>query len=200
MAEPWERQPGEPGLWWARFELFLGLGPRRSVLAVYRPACGQPQAATLPGAWRVAAERWDWRRRAALWDEQQATVARAEAAEQGREQRAELRSLAVDLANKLKQIIPKIPLKGARLKDAADVLKALAVIHPVVWPQDDADVEATLSEEEARAIVADSLQRGQRAEVLRFVPKGASDAGDGPGGLSRGGEPLASAGAPGDSG
>ena len=32
-AEPWEQQPGEPNLWYARFERYRLAGPSRSLLS-----------------------------------------------------------------------------------------------------------------------------------------------------------------------
>src|SRR5262245_8453686 len=84
MAE-YDQQPGEPALWFSRFERFRSMGPTRTMLgAVHHEEAekgGQKRSRKVPGAWDVAAERWRWRHRAAAWDAEQIRQAReAEAA------------------------------------------------------------------------------------------------------------------------
>lgn len=67
----WERQDGEPDLWFDRFERFRLAGPARSLLGIYnaeRTKDGDSAARDIPGAWKDAAEAWQWRVRAAAWD------------------------------------------------------------------------------------------------------------------------------------
>lgn len=88
QREPWERQPGEVNLWFARFELFRMAGPTRSVLGIVnkeREFRGKNKAKSIPQAWAKAARQWRWRERAELSDEferQQARAAHAKAIEE----------------------------------------------------------------------------------------------------------------------
>lgn len=82
-GQVWERQAGEPALWFRRFERFRLLGPGRSLLAVYngerekaRP--GASRRRSVPGAWNRAAQAWRWRERAAAWDADEAERERLE--------------------------------------------------------------------------------------------------------------------------
>lgn len=69
---PWDRRPGEPSKWFARFEQYRLLGPNRSYLAVYkaeRIAAGKSGAVTrIPGSWDENAAAWEWRARVEAFD------------------------------------------------------------------------------------------------------------------------------------
>ncbi len=71
----WEQQPDEPASHFAWFRAFLELGPSRSMIAAYRTfgdRKGQNRTGKQPenvsGAWRRAAEKWQWHDRAAHFD------------------------------------------------------------------------------------------------------------------------------------
>lgn len=67
------RLEGEPGRWYARFVDYLAQPPgKRSVLEVYRLEKARKGATSIPGAWRVAVDRFQWRERAQAFDDQQA--------------------------------------------------------------------------------------------------------------------------------
>jgi hypothetical protein len=67
IAQPWERQQGEPALWYARFERYRLLGPSRSVAAVFREEKGE-DGGQPPGRWYETSARWNWQSRAEDWD------------------------------------------------------------------------------------------------------------------------------------
>lgn len=79
MADPWDRQEGEPAKWFNRFERYRLLGVKRTVEAVYRDETGQTGTST--GRWRDESSRWRWRERAEAWDTHQVALARKEEAE-----------------------------------------------------------------------------------------------------------------------
>lgn len=79
----WQRQEGEPNLWYSRFERFRLMGPTRSLLAVYEHYLAQKGAKRrngggIPGAWRRAVERWRWIERAEAWDQSEREKREAE--------------------------------------------------------------------------------------------------------------------------
>jgi hypothetical protein len=79
QSEPWERQPGEPNLWFSRFERFRLTGPSRSLLGTVNAELvqkGRAKQAKVPGAWNKAATQWRWRERAEAWDESERQKAR----------------------------------------------------------------------------------------------------------------------------
>jgi hypothetical protein len=79
QSEPWERQPGEPNLWFSRFERFRLTGPSRSLLGTVNAELveeGRKRQAKVPGAWNRAAIQWRWRERAEAWDELERQKAR----------------------------------------------------------------------------------------------------------------------------
>ena len=108
MAEhPWERQQGESGKAFDAFECYRMLGPDRSPQAAWekhytRPGTllarqrkGKEQAGQFPGYWGAWATKWQWRERAAAWDEEVAALARDQ--ELDRELRARMADQEEDL-------------------------------------------------------------------------------------------------------
>lgn len=68
-AEPWDRMPGEPALWHARFEAYRLLGPARTLEGVWKAEKGANRSnGRAPGSWYEQASRWRWRMRAEAWD------------------------------------------------------------------------------------------------------------------------------------
>lgn len=68
----WERQPNEPARWYARFLLYRGMGPDRSLLGcVHREEAqkdSKKRSRGVPGAWSDAFEQWNWKARAEAYD------------------------------------------------------------------------------------------------------------------------------------
>ena len=76
----WERQPGEPNRWYARFECFRLAGPSRSLLGTVNAERGQRSvkpSTSVPQAWAKNAQQWQSRERAEAWDEHERGKARA---------------------------------------------------------------------------------------------------------------------------
>lgn len=71
MSE-WDRQPGEPALWFGRFDrLYRPLGTERSLLAAYnawRTEVGKGATTSVANAWLLRSKEWRWRERAEAWD------------------------------------------------------------------------------------------------------------------------------------
>lgn len=64
--QPWDQQPEEKALWYARFLRFVALGPSRSVSLL---ATGRRNAYPVPAHWPIQAKQWSWRERAKAFDE-----------------------------------------------------------------------------------------------------------------------------------
>src|SRR5262249_13079902 len=119
------RLPDEPGMWYARFEAFRMLGPRRSILAVYnseREKDGESAALSVPGAWNDAAKTWRWRDRAATWDAEQTRLARVAEADELAERRRAWIKQARSLQDKA---VERLETMGADELSFKDVLAAL---------------------------------------------------------------------------
>lgn len=75
MANQWERQQGEPILWFGRFDrIYRPLGTERSLQAAYnvwRKEKGSEPSTTTPNWWTLRANEWHWRERAESWDAEQ---------------------------------------------------------------------------------------------------------------------------------
>ena len=71
--KPWDQMEGEPNLWHGRFQVYLELGPARTLKAAAATAGRQARSEPLEfnGAWSAHARRWRWRERALAWDAQQ---------------------------------------------------------------------------------------------------------------------------------
>jgi len=110
-SDAWERQPGEPNRWFARFEAYRLAGPARSLLGSVngeRSARGAAKSRSVPQAWATNAKRWQWRERAEAWDEfqrQEARVARArEVEEMNRRHVQEAKALQGKAVQRLKAL------------------------------------------------------------------------------------------------
>ena len=75
----WKRLPNEPAKWFSRFEIYLSLGPERSVRLAYKkvrearsgPLANNWNAPTgAVATWSLASRTWDWAQRADAWDEE----------------------------------------------------------------------------------------------------------------------------------
>lgn len=104
----WDRQPGEPILWYERFEEFRLMGAKRSVFAVYvryrRLKAGDPKLKvkpTIPGAWTRARREWRWDERAAAWDKLESERRREEAEEERLRHREIRRAMTTNALNKV---------------------------------------------------------------------------------------------------
>jgi len=72
----WDRHPGEPILWYGRFDRYYRpLGTERSLLGAYnvwRKAETDREPATgTPEWWRKRSDEWHWQERAEAWDAEQ---------------------------------------------------------------------------------------------------------------------------------
>ncbi len=74
LRRPWDRQDGEPAKWYARFLLYLELGPGRALAEAYTDVqekagkggkCPGPSGWLRPnGSWGKIAGQYRWRERA----------------------------------------------------------------------------------------------------------------------------------------
>ena len=64
--KPWEQQPDEPLKWYNRFEIYLGLGPSRSLTAAFH--VWTPGNSKLSGTTSKRAKQWRWVERAIAYD------------------------------------------------------------------------------------------------------------------------------------
>jgi hypothetical protein len=71
--ELWEQKPDEPDLWFRRFDVYRGMGVRRSVRGCWEIQRKGEEADILQGkapssAWNNNAIKWQWKFRAHEWD------------------------------------------------------------------------------------------------------------------------------------
>jgi hypothetical protein len=127
-VQPWDRQPGEPALWYNRFDtLYRPLGPERSLLAAYntwRVQKGKERRSGGIGrAWTRNAQRWNWRERAEAWDAAQREQLLAEEAEERRVDRQQRIKLLKAYRARLVQVIQKLDPQGARWSEVTAGLR-----------------------------------------------------------------------------
>ena len=133
---PWERQPGEPALWFGRFVLYRELGPTRTVVDAWRSEGKKGHAQRPHHRWYDVATAWHWDARATAYDEYidtQRLIARqeeirlqreaaAQAREDARQQRRKILELFYD---KLSTALEKYITEGASL---TEITKATQVL------------------------------------------------------------------------
>lgn len=136
----WERQTGsdgkrEPALWFSRFERYLSLGPKRSVLAVYnewREKARKGATKSVPGSWQKNSKKWRWQERAEAFDAHVAEQARAERAERERRLREEAQQIRRNLLGVGNNLLAKTMLlymgKDGATPDAQTVQRLMNAI------------------------------------------------------------------------
>ncbi len=145
--KPWDRQPGEPTLWFKRFSVYLLMGPTRTVTAAYcdefaRRHPGKtckPRSAT---HWRVLSARWNWRTRADAWDKEQLTLA------------------GVAIRNKL------VALQAQRLDMTAELINQARTVLHNAHLEDADETQARSLVGEMRLLMRDMAVLQQRESVL----------------------------------
>ena len=141
MIEPiWAQQPEEPDRWYGRFHCYLLLGSgrplagnaKRSLLGCVHEeekAAKSPKkpCKTVPGAWKEAAEKWQWKERASSWDKHQRDqedLVWQERRRQMREKQWEMSQALMAKAEKMLQF----PLTTKELSEDGQT-----VIKPAKW-------------------------------------------------------------------
>jgi hypothetical protein len=125
QAEIWNRQPGEPNRWYARFERYRLAGPSRSLLGTLNAELtdqGKARQAKVPGAWNQAFRSWRWRERAEAWDDQERRQVREARAHDVDEMNRRHIQEAKALQNKALQRLQSLDLQDL---SAADTLRFL---------------------------------------------------------------------------
>ncbi len=134
----WERRSSEPNKWYDRFQMYLLLGPSRSLYATYtawRARSGAESAqkrAGLPQSWRQAAERWEWAKRAEKFDENE----RAQQFTEWQRRRDELREqewkFSKELLDKAQQMLV-FPLAKTTRTAESDGQTVITEVYPARW-------------------------------------------------------------------
>lgn len=114
---PWDRLSGEPIRWYSRFDKYRLMGEQRSMVAVYRETSkgrstkrnGTKSDSNVPGPWSKAAQEWNWKERAAAWDEAEIDRERREREQFIRRERESRIQMIVEtrrmLSNELQQMV-----------------------------------------------------------------------------------------------
>lgn len=73
--DPWERQPGEPEEWYARFLIYKDLGMSRNLHRAYKAERADtpfpmPPTTGTPISWTHNSRQWHWKERAEAWDKE----------------------------------------------------------------------------------------------------------------------------------
>lgn len=142
MNEPiWEQQPEEPDRWYGRFHRYLLMGSGRSLLGCLNQEEAQKGSKklspSLPGAWREATKKWQWKERANNWDthrREQEDLVWHERRRQIREKQWEMSQALMAKAEKMLQF----PLISKEISEDGQT-----IIKPAKWGFRDA---ATLTQ------------------------------------------------------
>lgn len=139
----WERREGEPNKLFDRFEIYRLLGPSRSLYSAYMAWRGEKaresaqKRAGLPQSWRLAAERWDWAKRAEAFDEHE----RAQQIAEWQRRRDELREhewkFSQELLDKVRQMLV-FPLAKTTRSTQDGGQTVVTEVYPAQWKLADA--------------------------------------------------------------
>jgi len=131
--ELWQRQRNEdstlePNLWYDRFTQFRLMGPTRSLLGCVnqeRVKKGQKQSNYIPGSWRDASKKWNWHKRAEVWDEAQREREQEEYEEERLEWRKRRRRLLQGFFAKLAQALDHFEPERVTLGQLTQAVKTV---------------------------------------------------------------------------
>ena len=114
MAE-WERKPGEPMLWFGRFDKYYRpMGTERSVLGAYntwrqekarRRKTGIKLAKSPSATWTANSAKWEWKKRAEAWDAYERELRLAQEEQERQQAREERKALIQKAKGKLETAI-----------------------------------------------------------------------------------------------
>ena len=129
-ALPWERQEGEPALWYYYFYTFyLPLSPdRRSIAGAYnalRATRGKKPISAAPRNWYKRAKEWRWQERAEAHDQAERERSRRELEQERAEWRRRRRYLLHGMLAKVAQAVDAFDPEAATPRD---VVQAVAMV------------------------------------------------------------------------
>lgn len=180
----WAQQSDEPDRWFARFEVFRALGPRRSLAETYRLVA---KAEGLTGKrpdkhWTRRARLHNWRKRAGAWDAAERTRLRRLEAERRFDAREVRLGMIDHLLEAVFQVLAKAEMDKMERDEARSLLPTLRIFFKdllaaqrMEWhqwaemqPAQDAPTEVTLHAEDLLQAQA-ALERWQteRDALLR---------------------------------
>lgn len=148
-----ERMAGEPNAWFDRFQIFLMLGPSRSVYAAYlawreregrgaaregaRKRAGlQRSRVGLPKSWVDAAARWEWVKRAEQFDEHERQENLAAWVKRRDELREQEWKFSQELLDKARQMLVFPLAKTTRSQQVGDQT-IVTEVYPARWNSGD---------------------------------------------------------------
>lgn len=129
---PIPRLPDEPSNWFSRFVSFALAGPSRSALAIYtsekaakpkKDHKGPPKC--LPGAWKDAMTRFQWRERAETYDAALVELEQKEMTRLRERERKKRLFLLIEARKKLQTIISTLNPAAASWNAVAALLRAI---------------------------------------------------------------------------
>jgi hypothetical protein len=125
LGNVWDRQEGEPDLWFDRFERFRRAGASRTLLSVYNEERqevwarqGKPfkRASSTPSTWSNASQKWNWRSRASAFDQWQRDRRRQEDERAFQQEQAEARRNRRLIIKALSSLLGKITVEASKEK------------------------------------------------------------------------------------
>ena len=122
---PWLRREEESALWYARFVTYLKLGHHRSLTNVYRieNSFDSSQRVTISPAWYDAAHDFEWKERAAAFDQHQGELLTELELQEKLKARDLRRSILQSAGNQFAEALESMP-EVRDWKEAADFIKA----------------------------------------------------------------------------
>lgn len=139
--KPWDRLPEENNLWFDRFTNYRLMGATRSLLGAVnaeKVLKGAKKTISVPEAWSIAHDRYNWKERAEAWDVEQRQIREVEFQKFWQEHRDRMKRLSGSLCERadtmLKHPLVKQEVKKTYIaKEAGEEIPVVTVINPVKW-------------------------------------------------------------------
>ena len=121
--KPWQQLPDEPPQWYDRFEIYLRLGPSRTLAAAYRIWAGSQGRPSKTA--RERAEEWRWQERAIAWDKANRKEKAALEAARSAESRERNLRLNSKIFEAISAVFETADLTNLTKEEARDILPSL---------------------------------------------------------------------------
>ena len=128
--DPWERQPDESELMYARFRVYLELGRTRTLTQAAEILTSTGDSTKLHGAYiRELSAKFLWTHRTGAYDREQDRIERERLVEQRRDMIRRHRAIANDLSAKAKEALGKLKVEKITPLDMVRMLRLAAQIE-----------------------------------------------------------------------
>jgi phosphoribosylformimino-5-aminoimidazole carboxamide ribonucleotide (ProFAR) isomerase len=168
--EIWSQQSGEPDIWYSRFQQYMLMPGKRSLLALcndQRDKKGAKKINSISGAWTDAYNKFEWKKRSQAWDAHKREEDMIRWEERRKEWKEKQWTTAEQLLEKTQQML-QYPLVTSVSQDGK------TIINPAKWSFRDAaafmETASNLVQSASGASSIDELEALKKLVDAGWIP------------------------------